>query len=73
MQDIHSSVQFVALAEKMVNSMKSAEGLEPRALERAVSILKVSRDRFDAAATAVLDSGVAAGASLITELQKLMA
>ncbi|CAK0895932.1 unnamed protein product, partial [Prorocentrum cordatum] len=73
MQDIHSSVQFVALAEKMVNSMKSAEGLGPRALERAVSILKASRDRFDAAATAVLDSGVAAGASLITDFQKLMA
>ena len=71
MQDIHSSVQFVALAEKMANSVKTAGGLGANVLERALSILKVSRTRFDAAASEIIEAGAQAGTKLMSELKAL--
>ncbi|CAK0886560.1 unnamed protein product, partial [Prorocentrum cordatum] len=72
-QEVHSSVQFVVLAERMVNSVKSSEGLGPGVLERALSILKVSRERFQAAVSAIIDSAIKAGDKLIVDLKQLKA
>lgn len=72
-QEVLSSVQFVVLAEKMINSVKSAEGLGPQVLERALSILKVSRDRFETAVSVILDSSTAAGTKVIVDIQQLRA